>query len=60
MTIQKMIFFESDMINADHLDEIVDIIDINKHNDTLLTTIKIKILYHTNHIQRYVMIYIIS
>ena len=55
-----MIFFESDMINADHLDEIVDIIDINKHNDTLLTTIKIKILYHTNHIQRYVMIYIIS
>ena len=28
--------FDLDMINADHPDEILDIIDNNKHNDTII------------------------
>ena len=33
---EKETIFDSDMINADHPDEIFDIIDINKHNDIVI------------------------
>ena len=42
MTIQKINCFDLDMINADHPDEIVDIIDNNKHNDTIIDNNKNK------------------
>ena len=34
--------FDSDMINADNPDEIIDIIYINKHNDTIIDNNKNK------------------
>ena len=52
--------FDSDMINADHPDEIVDIIDINKHNDIIIDNNKHKDTLSYNHIQQYVMSYLIS
>ena len=48
------------MINTNHPDDIVDIIDINKHNDIIIDNNKDKYTYHTNHIEQYVMSYIIS
>ena len=33
---EKENWFDSDMINADHPDEIIDIININKHHDTII------------------------
>ena len=33
---------DEDMINADNPDEIIDIIDINKHNDTIIDNNKHK------------------
>ena len=48
------------MIDADHPDEIVDTIDHNKHKDTIIDNNKHKDTYDTNHIQQYVMNYIMS
>ena len=36
------LFFDSDMINVNHPDEIIDIIDINKHNDNIIDNNKYK------------------
>ena len=52
--------FNLDMINTNHPDDIVDIIDINKHNDIIIDNNKDKYTYHTNHIEQYVMSCIIS
>ena len=52
--------FDVDMTNADHPDKLLILLTTINIIILLLTTRNIKILYHTKHIQQYVMNYIMS